>query len=59
VLTLDAILPTATPSVYHFDVQTRDLAPSEPEADLFVREVEGRYPDLAVLDAEIARWWQT
>jgi hypothetical protein len=59
VLRLNAIFPTATPSVYDFDVQTRDLAPSEPEADLFVREVERRYPDLAVLDAEIPRWWQT
>jgi len=59
VLALDAILTTATPSVYDFDVPTRDLAPTECEADLFVRDVERRYPDLAVLDAEIARWWQT
>jgi hypothetical protein len=59
VLALDAILTTATPSVYDFDVPTHDLAPTEPEADLFVREVERRYPDLSMLDAEIARWWQT
>ena len=59
VLALDAILQTTTPSVYDFDVQTRDLAPTGPEADLFVREVERRYPHLAALDAEIARWWQT
>jgi len=55
----DVILPTATVSVYDFDVQTRDLVPTEPEADAFVREVERRYPDLTVLDAEIARWWET
>jgi hypothetical protein len=59
VIVLDEILATATTSVYDFDVQTRDVVPTEPEADLFVREVERRYPDLAVLDAEIARWWQT
>jgi hypothetical protein len=59
VLAQDAILPTETRSVYDFDVQIRDLVPTAREADAFVREVEWRYPDLAVLDAEIARWWQT
>jgi hypothetical protein len=55
----DVILPTATMSVYDFPVEAHDLVPTEPEADAFVREVERRYPDLAVLDAEIARWWET
>jgi hypothetical protein len=59
VVAQDAILPTETRSVYDFDVQTRDLAPTASEADAFVREVERRYPDLAVLDAEIGRWWET
>jgi hypothetical protein len=59
VVAQDVILPTATMSVYDFDAQARDLVPTESEADAFVREVERRYPDLTVLDAEIARWWET
>ena len=59
VLAQDVILPTRTISVYDFSVQTRDLVPTEPEADAFVREVERGYPDLTVLEAEIARWWET
>jgi hypothetical protein len=59
VVAQDVILPTATMSVYDFHVEAHDLVPTEPEADAFVREVERRYPDLAVLDADIARWWET
>jgi len=59
VVAQDVILPTESMSVYEFDVQASDLVPTEPEADAFVREVERRYPDLAVLDAEVARWWET
>jgi hypothetical protein len=59
VLAQNVILPTAAMSVYDFDVQARDLVPIEPETNAFVREVERRYPDLTVLDAEIARWWET
>jgi len=59
VVAQDVILPTATMSVYEFDVQASDLVPTEPEADAFVREVERRYPDLTVLDTEVARWWET
>jgi hypothetical protein len=59
VVAQDVIMPTATMSVYDFDVQVRDLVPTEPETDAFVREVERRYPDLAVLDAEIAQWSET
>jgi hypothetical protein len=59
VVAQDVILPTATMSVYDFDVQASDLVPTEPEADAFVREVERRYPDLTVLDTEVARWWET
>jgi hypothetical protein len=59
VVAQDVILPTATMSVYDFDVQASDLAPTASEADALVHEVERRYPDLTVLDAEIARWWET
>jgi len=59
VLAQDVILPTGTMSVYDFDVQARDLVPTEPEAEAFVREVERGYLDLTTLEAEIARWWET
>jgi hypothetical protein len=59
VVAQEVILPTATMSVYDFDVQASDLVPTEPEANGFVREVERRYPDLSVLEAEVARWWET
>ena len=59
VLAQDVILPTGTMSVYDFAVQARDLVPTEPEAEAFVREVERGYLDLTMLEAEIARWWET
>jgi len=58
VLALDVVLPTARLSVYAFAVPTVDLAPSEAEAETFIREVEGRYADPAALEREIARWWR-
>jgi hypothetical protein len=56
---LDVILPTERLSVYDFALTPRDLVPAESEAERFIREVEQRYPDPRVLDAEIARWWET
>ena len=56
---LDVILPTERFSVYDFAIPPRDLVPTAPEAEHFIREVERRYPDLRPLDAEIARWWET
>jgi hypothetical protein len=58
VLALDVVLPTARLSVYDFAVPAVDLAPTETEAEAFIREVEGRYADAAALEREIARWWQ-
>ena len=52
-------MTSPAPPIYDFDGQARDLVPTKPEADALVREVERRYPDLTVLDAEIARWWET
>ena len=58
VVPLDVILPTDRLSVYDFAVAPVDLVPSEAEAEAFIREVERRYPDPAVLEQEIARWWE-
>ncbi len=55
----DVVLPTETMSVYDFAVAPHDVVPTSAEAEAFVREVERRYRDLRVLDAEIARWWET
>ncbi len=54
---LDVILPTERLSVYDFAVSPRDLVPAATDAERFIHEVEHRYPDLRVLDGEIARWW--
>jgi hypothetical protein len=58
VVTLDTILPTEQLSVYDFAVKPPDLAPTEAEADEFIREVERRYGDLSVLEREILQWWE-
>ena len=58
ILELDVILPTERLSVYDFAIAPRDLVPTDTEAERFIREVERRYPDLRVLDGEIARWWE-
>jgi len=58
VVPLDVILPTDRLSVYDFAVAPADLVPSEAEAEAFIREVERRYADAAVLEQEIARWWE-
>ncbi len=55
---LDVILPTEQLSVYDFAVRPRDLTPAKTDAERFIHEVERRYPDLRVLDREIARWWE-
>jgi hypothetical protein len=55
---LGAILPTGRLSVYDFAVTRRDLVPSSAEAAAAIGEIERRYPDLAVLEREIDRWWQ-
>jgi hypothetical protein len=56
-IALDTVLPTEQLSVYDFATAPSELVPSLVEADAIIRDVEGRYPDLAVLDREIARWW--
>jgi hypothetical protein len=56
-VSLDVILPTEHLSVYDFAIAPRELVPTATEAERFIQEVERRYPDLRVLDGEIARWW--
>jgi hypothetical protein len=58
VVALEAILPTERLSVYDFAVTLRQLVPSSAEAAAAIEEIERRYPDHAILEREIARWWQ-
>ena len=58
VIELRTILPTGGLSAYDFTVTCADVVPAPAEADAAVHEVEARYPDAAVLDREIARWWE-
>ena len=58
IVALNTILPTEKLSVYDFAIAPADLAPSEAEAEQFIREVEGRYAGPATLEREIARWWE-
>jgi hypothetical protein len=58
IVALATILPTETLSVYDFAIAPRDLAPSEAEAEQFIREVERGYAEPAALEREIARWWE-
>jgi len=58
IVSLDVILPTDRLSVYDFAVVPRELVPTATDAERFIHEVERQYPDLRVLDREIARWWE-
>ena len=58
IVPLDVILPTGGFSVYDFAVGVRSLVPTAEEAGAFIATVERRYPDAAVLDREIGRWWE-
>lgn len=58
VVALDVILSVETLSVYDFAVALPDVVPTGAEAEAFIRAVEQRYPDQALLEREIARWWE-
>ena len=58
VVALDVILPTERLSVYDFAVAPPSLAPTEADAEEFIREVERRYTDRRALEREIAHWWE-
>ena len=58
VVPLESILPTAGLSAYDFSISAPDLTPMENEADAWILEVERQYRDLAVLEHEVARWWE-
>jgi hypothetical protein len=58
IVALDVILPTATLSVYDFEVDPLNLVPAEDEAGAFIASVERRHPDRTVLDREIDGWWE-
>lgn len=57
VVALQAVLPTATFSVYELGVPRVELLPREEEADAAVRQAEALYPDAAALAREVERWW--
>jgi len=57
VLPIDTILPTTTLSVYDFAVPRRDVVPTVEEVTHYIGEVEQQYPDLAMLQQDIDRWY--
>jgi hypothetical protein len=57
VLPVDIVLPPSNRSVYDFQVLSQDLAPTSAEGQAFIERVEQTYPDLAVLEEEIAHWY--
>lgn len=59
ILPMDTILPTTTLSVYDFVVPRQDIVPTLEEVTGFIGEVEQQYPDLDVLQQDIARWYVT
>lgn len=58
VVALDVVLPTRTLSVYDFADAPPDLVPTGEEADAYVAEAARRHADPAVLEREVARWWE-
>jgi hypothetical protein len=58
IVALDVILPTERLSVYDFAAAPPSLAPTEADAEEFIREVERRYADPRALEREIAHWWE-
>lgn len=57
VLPIDITLPTNNRSVYDLDVPYQDVVPTTVEGEEFIVQVEQTYPDLTVLDEEVARWF--
>ena len=57
IVPLDVILPIETLSVYDFAVDPPNVVPTEDETRAFIASVERHYPDPAVLEREIDRWW--
>jgi hypothetical protein len=58
VLPLTRVVKAGNRSAYDLDVPVRELLPSERDAEETVRAVEACYPDLALLEAEAARWYE-
>lgn len=56
-MAVDTVLPTTSLSVYDFQMTRRDLTPTQEEVAECVRGVEARYPDPAVLEESVARWY--
>ena len=57
VLALDEVLPTAGRSVHDIGFRVRRLQPGRERAEELVGEVARMYPDPAVLDEQMDRWF--
>ena len=57
VISINMVLPTGNRSVYDLDVPYQDVMPTTFEGEQFIAQVEQTYPDQAVLEEEVARWY--
>jgi hypothetical protein len=57
VLPIDITLAPNNRSVYDLAVPYQDVMPTAAEGEAFIAQVEKAYPDQAVLDEEVARWY--
>jgi hypothetical protein len=57
VLALDTVLPAGAISPYDIGVPHVDLMPTADEATSYIRATERLYPDAAMLERDVERWW--
>jgi hypothetical protein len=57
ILSIERVLPSASPSVYEFTVPTHEVIPGLDEAAESIHAVEARYPGLDGLRSESDRWY--
>ena len=57
ILPIDVVLPPGNRSVYDLAVPYQDVMPTEAVSQVFIQQVERAYPDLKVLEEEVARWY--
>jgi hypothetical protein len=59
VLRIARVFSTADLSPYVFPAPPLEMLPAPAEADTFIRAAEARFPDRAMLEADVASWWKT
>ena len=57
-LPLDTILPTTTFSVYAYAIAHHRMTPHSDDVARFLTQVETMYPDLDLLEQEVAQWYR-